>query len=183
MKKYLITSPEFYTDKPEIFRRKLNEQILKHKPDYILYRDKKTTHYKEMAKIFIDVAKQHQEIRVFLHTDINLASKLNAYGVHLPSTAFEKINQAKDLGLKVIISTHTHEEVSKAESLGADYVTYSPIFVSPNKGKPKGIDDLKTLLNKTKIKVFALGGIVKKEEVTKVEKTSAYGFASIRYFQ
>ena len=35
MKKYLITSPEFYTDTPTIFAQKLNEQIKKHKPDFI----------------------------------------------------------------------------------------------------------------------------------------------------
>jgi len=182
MKKYLITSPEFYTDTPAVFRQKLNEQIRKHKPDYILYRDKQTLHYKEMAKVFLDTASHYKEIKAFLHTDIKLASELNAYGVHLPSTAFDEIKEAKALGLKVIISTHTKEEVLNAESLGAEYVTYSPIFTTPNKGKPKGTDALKTLLDQTEIKVFALGGIVKQKELDAVEKTGIYGFASIRYF-
>ena len=182
MKKYLITSPEFYTDTPAIFTQKLNEQISKHKPDYILYRDKQTSRYKEMAKVFLDVASQYENIRAFLHTDVKLASQLNAYGIHLPSTAFDEIKEAKALDLKVIISTHTLQEVLNAESLGADYVTYSPIFVTPNKGKPKGVDALKVLLTKTQIKVFALGGIVKQKEVGLVEKSGVYGFASIRYF-
>jgi thiamine-phosphate pyrophosphorylase len=182
MQKYLITSPEFYTDSPAIFQIKLNEQILKHKPDYILYRDKQTVRYKEVAKVFLNVASQYKNIRAFLHTDVKLASALNAYGVHLPSTAFDKIKEAKALGLKVIISTHTQEELVNAERLGADYVTYSPIFVTPNKGEPKGVEDLKTLLTQTQIKVFALGGIVKQKEVESVEKTTVYGFASIRYF-
>ena len=117
-----------------------------------------------------------------MHTDVKLAIKLNAYGIHLPSTAFDRIKEAKASGLKVIISTHTKEEVLNAESLGADCVTYSPIFATPNKGEPKGVDDLRTLLTQTQIKVFALGGIVTQEEVDVVEKTSVYGFASIRYF-
>lgn len=182
MKKYLITSPKFYTDTPAVFGIKLHEQIVKHKPDFILYRDKKTVHYKEIAKVFLYVASQYKEIKAFLHTDVKLAAELNAYGVHLPSTAFDEIKKAKDLGLKVIMSTHTKEEVLHAESLGADYVTYSPIFATLNKGEPKGVDDLKNLLTKTQVKVFALGGIVKQKEVESVEKSGVYGFASIRYF-
>lgn len=66
--------------------------------------------------------------------------------------------------------------------MGADYVTYSPIFVSPNKGKPKGVEDLQKLLEKTEIKVFALGGIVSHEQIDLVEESGVYGFASIRHF-
>ena len=29
------------------------------------------------------------------------------------------------------------------EKFGADYATFSPIFLTPNKGKPKGIKELK----------------------------------------
>jgi len=182
MKKYLITSPEFYTDTPAIFTQKLHKQIRKHKPDYVLYRDKQTSRYKGMAKVFLDVALKYKNIKAFLHTDVELAAQLNAYGIHLPSTAFDKIKEAKDLGLKVIISTHTKEEVLNAESLGAEYVTYSPIFATPNKGKPKGVDDLKALLSQTQIKVFALGGIVEQKELDLIAKSGVYGFASIRYF-
>ena len=82
----------------------------------------------------------------------------------------------------MIISTHTHEEVLKAQKLGADAVTYSPIFASPGKGEPKGIEDLKELLKKCNIKVFALGGIVESSHIKAVEEARAYGFASIRFF-
>jgi len=90
--------------------------------------------------------------------------------------------KAKNIGLEVIISTHTHQEVLRAQKLGADAVTYSPIFASPNKGAPKGIDALKELLEVCDISVFALGGIVDKSHVDMIEQTKAYGFASIRYF-
>jgi len=102
--------------------------------------------------------------------------------VHLTSTQFDKIEYAKSLGLEVIVSTHTHDEVLQAQDLGADAVTYSPIFSSPGKGEPKGVEDLKELLNKCSVKVFALGGIVDEKQVSEIEKTQAYGFASIRYF-
>jgi thiamine-phosphate pyrophosphorylase len=130
----------------------------------------------------VKICKQNG-VKPFLHTDVDLAQRLQADGVHLTSTQFEKILHAKELGLEVIISTHTYDEVLKAQSLGADYVTYSPIFTTPDKGEPKGVDDLKVLLNKCTVKVFALGGIVEEQHVETVEKSGVFGFASIRYFE
>ncbi len=182
MKKYLITSREFYTDTPAIFRSILHEQFIKYRPDYALYRDKSNPNYDIQATHFVEVCSQFGNVKSFIHQKPELAKELNASGVHLSSKQFAEIQKAKDLGLEVIISTHTQEEVLKARSLGADAVTYSPIFASPGKGKAKGIDNLKELLSKTDIKVFALGGIVTQEEIKKIEETSSYGFASIRYF-
>ena len=182
MYKYLITSREFYTDTPAVFRNILHTQFVKHMPDYALYRDKSNSNYDIQAAHFVEVCAQFQAIKSFIHRDADLAKELYAVGVHLTSTQFERIEYAKSLGLEVIISTHTHDEVLEAEKLGANAVTYSPIFSSPGKGEPKGIEDLTELLNKCSIKVFALGGIVTEEQVSEVEKTAAYGFASIRYF-
>ncbi len=182
MQKYLITSEEFYGGTPSLFRLKLHSQIKKHKPSYALYRDKTNQNYKELAAVFADVCKEHDGLKCFVHQDAELANRLGVSGVHLTSTQFEEIKEAKEMGLLVIISTHTKEEVLRAEELGADAVTYSPVFESPGKGEPKGEQDLKELLDICKIKVFALGGIVTKEHIKMIEQSKAYGFASIRYF-
>lgn len=182
LKKYLITSDEFYTSSPDTFRKTLQEQISKHLPQYALYRDKSNPNYKILAKHFIDICREYGDVKAFLHGDYRLASELGATGVHLTSLQFDNIVMAKKLGLDVIVSTHTIEEVLKAHTLGADYVTYSPIFTTPNKGEPKGIKNLENLLDKTEIKVFALGGIVDQKQIEAISKTSVYGFASIRYF-
>ena len=182
MNKYLITSRDFYTDTPAVFRNILHKQFVKYLPEYALYRDKSNPNYAIQAEHFVEVCNQFENIKSFIHRDADLAKELNAVGVHLTSTQFDKIEYAKSLGLEVIVSTHTHEEVLNAEKLGADSVTYSPVFVSPGKGEPKGIDDLKELLNKCSVKVFALGGIVEEEQVKQIKETRAYGFASIRYF-
>lgn len=182
LKKYLITSRVFYTDTPAVFRNVLHEQFKKHMPDYALYRDKSNPNYGIQAAHFVEVCSQFQGIKSFIHRDADMAKELNAVGVHLTSMQFDKIEYAKSLGLEVIISTHTHDEVFKAQKLGVDAVTYSPIFSSPGKGEPKGVDDLQKLLSKCQVNVFALGGIVKNEQVKELEKTNAYGFASIRYF-
>ena len=182
MNSYLITSREFYTDTPAIFRNILHEQFREHLPTYALYRDKSNPNYDIQAAHFVEVCSQFENIKSFIHQDAKLAKALNATGVHLTSNQFDKIAQAKELGLEVIISTHTQEEVLKAKSLGADAVTYSPIFVSPGKGEPKGIDDLKRLLSQCDINIFALGGIITEEQIQEVQDANAYGFASIRYF-
>ncbi|MCK9491701.1 MAG: thiamine phosphate synthase [Sulfurimonas sp.] len=182
MKKYLITSIEFYTDTPAIFRTILHEQFVKHLPDLALYRDKTNPNYEIQAAHFVEVCGQFENIKSFIHRDPKLAKKLGATGVHLTSTQNEEIEFAKELGLEVIISTHTIEEILDAQKKGADMVTYSPIFASPNKGEPKGIEVLKKLLDLCKIKVFALGGIVSQKQIDLIKETKAYGFASIRYF-
>ena len=182
LQKYLITSREFYTDTPAVFRCILHEQFVKHLPSYALYRDKSNPNYHIQAQHFLEVCAQFEDIKAFIHSDVQLAFKLHAHGVHLTSTQFDEISKAKELGLKVIISTHKKEEVLKAQTLGADYVTYSPIFSTPNKGEPKGIEDLKEVLNLTDIKIFALGGIVEDTQIKSIAKTDSFGFASIRYF-
>ena len=182
MTKYLITSREFYTDTPAVFRKIFHEQCVKHMPDFALYRDKSNPNYAVQAEHFVEVCAQMQGLKSFIHSDVDLARELNATGVHLTSKEFDKIEYATSLNLDVIISTHTHEEVLKAQKLGANAVTYSPIFTTPGKGEPKGIEDLKALLEKVEIDVFALGGIVNEEQVNAVSATTAFGFASIRYF-
>jgi len=182
LQKYLITSREFYTDTPAVFRKILHEQFVKHLPSYALYRDKSNPNYASQAEHFIEVCAQFEGIKAMIHSDVDLAFRSHAYGVHLTSQQFDEIQKAKELGLAVIISTHSKEEVQKAQSLGADYVTYSPIFSTPNKGEPKGVEDLKELLKTVDIKVFALGGIVEEAQINAISKTSVFGFASIRYF-
>jgi thiamine-phosphate pyrophosphorylase len=151
-------------------------------PDFVVFRDKQTSHYPLLAQTFVQTCGAYKIPKILLHSDYVLAFKLGANGVHLTSTQFDAIKKAKALGLYVIISTHTHEEAVKASQLGADAITYSPIYASPNKGEPKGLEDLKEIVDKIRVPIFALGGIVTQEHVDAVDKCGAYGFASIRYF-
>ena len=173
MKKYLITSK---------VGDLLHAQLSTHKPDFALYRDKTNPNYETEAKNFIDICSKFQDIKPLIHQNIELAKQLKSYGVHLTSKQFDKIKEAKDAGLKVIVSTHSLEEIENAYKLQADFVTYSPIFASPNKGKPKGIDDLTKTVKQTNMKIFALGGIIDDAHIEKIKQSKAYGFASIRYF-
>ncbi|MGZ5208896.1 MAG: thiamine phosphate synthase [Sulfuricurvum sp.] len=181
-KTYLITDPSFYGNTPDLLESSLNAVFSERPPDFAVFRDKQTVNYSTLAQRFVTVCRDYNIQKVLLHGDYTLANALKADGVHLTSTQFDAIKEAKDLGLFVIISTHTHEEALKAQELGADAITYSPIFVSPNKGEPKGLEDLKEIVDKIRVPIFALGGIVTQEHVNAVEECAVYGFASIRYF-
>ena len=176
---YAITDPStlnFNTLKTDIER-------FSKKAEMIVYRDKSNDDYAKYAREFILEAKKHAFQKILLHTDYNLAKQLGADGVHLKSTQFSEIKNAKALGLFVVISTHSLDEALEAQKLGADMVTFSPIFATPNKGEPKGIEELKKVVSALSIGLIALGGIVSNEQIDLCKEAGVNGFASIRYFK
>ena len=182
MKKYLITDPAYYTQEASSFAQNLRQALSKHQPEYALYRDKQNPHAALLANTFIATSKEFVGVKSFLHSDVALAQLLGADGVHLTYRDREHIKEAKQKGLEVIVSTHTFQEALDVEALGADAITYSPIYETPNKGEPKGVNALKELVEKVACKVFALGGILTQKQINELEETHVYGFASIRYF-
>ncbi len=173
---YAITDPttlDFDTLKKDLVN-------FRAKASMIAYRDKQALEYASNAKQFLKYA--HGFERVLLHGDYVLAAKLGADGVHLKSTQFADIQKAKELGLFVVMSTHTLEEAKKAERLAADMLTYSPVFDTPNKGEAVGLEALKKVVESVDIPVLALGGMVTQAQIDACTAVGAEGFASIRYF-
>jgi len=169
MIKYLITDPSY---EYESFGD----------ADFVCFRDKECDNFEERAKKFIAKAKGEGIKEIYLSQHYLIAKKLGATGVHLTSSQFVFVPEAKRRGLKVIISTHTEAEIEEAIRKKVDYITYSPIFDTPNKGEAKGIEDLKTMVKRYNIPIIALGGIITKEHIKKVKDCGVVGFASIRYF-
>ncbi|MBN2721351.1 MAG: thiamine phosphate synthase [Campylobacterales bacterium] len=153
------------------------------KASMILYRDKSNPNYSINAKLFLAKARKYSFDKILLHGDIELAIALKADGVHLRSDQFAFIAVAKENKLFVVVSTHSLQEAKLAQDLGADMVTISPVFSSPNKGKPIGLNILKEVCDNLKIPVIALGGITSQEEIDAIMEQGAAGFASIRYFK
>lgn len=182
IKQYLITDPAFYTSTPTEVVQKLLHVKAKHQPDYICLRDKQTSDYTSLAKVVAKASLEDKKTKLYLHTDFKLAYELGCAGVHLPSNALHVIENAKALGLEVIVSTHTLEEALEAEKRGADAITFSPIFATPNKGTPLGLEKLKEINDRIRVKCFALGGIINTDQVKACEGVGVYGFASIRFF-
>lgn len=179
---YLITDPSYYGNSLEVFRSRLTEVFIRRKPDMALYRDKKNSEYAVFAKLFIELCGSFN-VKSILHNDVLAANQLHPFGIHFSSNQLCSIGlQNKDL--YTIFSAHSEIEIENAIKLGLKAVTFSPIFSTPNKGKPKGMDRLKTVTNRysEKIDIIALGGIINEVEISQVKTTKAKGFASIRYF-
>ena len=182
IKHYLITDPLFYTSDPVKVVQKLLHVKTKYQPDYICLRDKQTADYTALANAVAKAGIQDERTKLYLHTDFKLAYELGCAGVHLPSNALHVIDEAKALGLEVIASTHTLLDIEEAQKKGTDAITFSPIFATPNKGEPLGLEKLKEINDRIRVKCFALGGIINMEQVRACEEVGVYGFASIRFF-
>ena len=182
IKRYLITDPSFYGSDAISCAHRLLDVLQRHQVDFICLRDKAQKDYRTFVSHVLQRLPQDLHVKILLHGDYEQAYALGLYGVHLPSNAFDKIKKAKALGLFVVVSTHQMHEALHAEKEGADAVTYSPIFESPGKGVPVGLEKLKEINDRISIKCFALGGIVTSKHVEACEALNVYGFASIRFF-
>lgn len=183
MKQYLITDPKYYSNNPLLFKKNLLRALKNHHIEMACFRDKESLNYEELAKVFVETCKENNIETILLNERIELAKKLGASGVHLTSQQFKQIPNAKKMDLYTVISCHSYEDIEKAQKLFVNAVTYSPIFPTPNKGEPKGIEKLKHAVNLYEdINIIALGGIISNKHIQQLKDTKAYAFASIRYF-
>ena len=123
------------------------------------------------------------ETKILVNDRADIAVAANADGVHLTSRSLSAQVIRKTFPQKFIIgaSTHSIEEAQAAKNHGADFVTFSPIFFTPEKGEPKGLKALREVCEKLKsFPVIALGGI-DKTNFKQVLENGASGFAAIRF--
>ena len=184
---YFITDPILGAT-PKQFQQNLTKILQTHKIDLISFRDKISTnlhHKEEYAKITLQLSKEFDIKKILINQDIELGLKLGFDGIHLTSSQFNQISYAKQQFSFVSISTHTPHEIELAKKSKANLVTYSPIFYKQNKGKPKGIQQLKQMVQQYQYDDFyiiGLGGIITQQHIEQIKQTNAKGFASIRYF-
>lgn len=117
--------------------------------------------------------------------DVALAA--GASGLHLPSgsIAANRWRVLAPPGFLIGASCHTIEEVREAESTGADYVVFGPVFAPLSKSStlaPRGLEGLVAAAGAVRIPVLALGGITGKNTQSCVDAGAA-GVAGISMFQ
>jgi thiamine-phosphate pyrophosphorylase len=112
--------------------------------------------------------------KILLNSRADVAVATGADGVHLPSDAPRQTIP----GLLISRSCHNLAEVKGAH---ADIVTFGPVFATPGKGEPVGLDALAAACKMGK-PVFALGG-VKWDNAEACLRVGATGIAGIRLFQ
>jgi thiamine-phosphate pyrophosphorylase len=98
------------------------------------------------------------------------------HGLHFP----ESIAIARPVpGAIIGASTHSRDSVQRAESAGADFITFGPVFDTPAKrryGAPLGPDRLADVVAAVDIPVFAIGGVTP-ARVPACLDAGAYGVA------
>jgi thiamine-phosphate pyrophosphorylase len=141
------------------------------------------------ARLIFELARKASKItrntntKLLINDRADIALAANADGVHLTSRSLSCHTIRRNFSQDFIIgvSTHTIEEAEKAERQGADFVTFSPIFSTPNKSDPQGVEILREVCEKLKpFPVVALGGI-DTGNFRVVLKAGASGFAAIRF--
>jgi len=148
--------------------------------DFIQIREKDIT-ARELFEFTLAVLEvRDNEVRVPLPAKILVNSRADvalatgADGVHLPADAPRQTLP----GLMVVRSCHTLDEI---RATTADFVTFGPIFDSPGKGNPMGLEALGAACRLGK-PVFALGGI-DWDNAAECMHAGAEGIAGIRLFQ
>ncbi|MCX6604398.1 MAG: thiamine phosphate synthase [Acidobacteria bacterium] len=129
-------------------------------------------------------AAPHKKVLINSRLDVALAA--GAHGLHLPPhspapSAFRRITPP---GFLIGVSCHTLEELRQAESEGADYVFFSPIFQpfsKPGYHPGLGLAALRQACSATTIPLFALGGITA-ENALDCGAAGAGGVAGISLF-
>jgi thiamine-phosphate pyrophosphorylase len=121
-------------------------------------------------------------VRVFVNDRADIAAAAGADGVHLTATSLP-VTTVKSIfgGLFIAVSTHSVEELQAAKSAGADFAVFGPIFETPGKRLPVGLDALRVALGAVGgFPIVGLGGIDRSnmEDVL----AAADGIAAIRLF-
>ncbi len=113
----------------------------------------------------------------------DLASAVDADGVHLGQTDLPPVEARALLGPDKIIgvSTHTPHQVKEAAAGGPDYLGFGPLFATGTKREHEavvGIEGLRAVRPLTVLPLFAIGGITL-DTAGQVQQAGADGVAVI----
>lgn len=122
-------------------------------------------------------------VPLILNDRVDLVLALNLDGVHLRANSLpvSAVRQLIGPDRLIGISTHSVEEVQRANHDGADYIIFGPIFDTPSKrsfGSPLGLNVLADVCRDSVVPIFAIGGITR-ERVRDVRRAGAHGVAVI----
>jgi len=143
--------------------------------------------------------------KLFINDRVDVALAVGADGVHLgqqslPPDVVRRLTEGRrppdgltgdrasprppinaELPLLIGVSTHNLREARRAQDLGADFITFGPLFFTPSKapyGNPVGLEALKEVRRSISIPILGLGGI-KRDLIRKVLLAGADGISVI----
>jgi len=135
-----------------------------------------------LARELRELTRRHGA-RLLINDRIDIALAVEADGIHLGGHSLPVAIARKLLGPQRLIGVSTHHltEIQRAAELGADFVTFGPVYATPSKaafGPPQGLEALATACLASRLPVFALGGITP-QRVAEVHTAGAFGVALI----
>jgi 8-oxo-dGTP diphosphatase len=133
----------------------------------------------EFAAAVIALARPHGA-RVLINSDIELASRLGADGVHLAAAQLVLLERRPALGW-CAASCHSAAELARAVHLGADFAVLGPVQATPSHpdSLPLGWESFAALARGASLPVFALGGM-KRDDLETAWRNGAQGIAMVR---
>jgi thiamine-phosphate pyrophosphorylase len=151
--------------------------------EYIQIREKDLTARQlfELTARAVDIATGSRS-SILVNDRADIAVATGAAGVHLRarSVAPERLRKALPRLPVIGVSCHSIEEIGAAQS--ADLIVFGPVFNTPGKGPPRGLDELAKAAASSRIPVLALGG-VNQNNFAACIASGAAGIAAIRMFQ
>ena len=156
------------------------------KESAFLLRSYKAKGRKKIAKQLLKFCKM-KKLKLLIASDIKLAEDINAHGVHFPEYMIKKKNIinwviVKNIKLRknwiITTAVHSLQGIKNAEFFDIDAALLSPVFSSkshPNK-KNLGINKFSKIVKKTKLPIYALGGINIKN-IKSLLRTDIIGYA------
>jgi thiamine-phosphate pyrophosphorylase len=184
---YLITEGAATVENFPVQKRRILEIIhfaVKVNTSLIQIREKLLT-----AKLVFELTREAAQItkntntKLLVNDRADIAFAADADGVHLTENSLSAGIIRRNFGNNFVIgvSAHTIETAESAKRETADFVTFSPVFDTPHKGKPQGLEKLREVCEKLKpFLIIALGGI-DETNYRQVLENGASGFAAIRF--
>jgi thiamine-phosphate pyrophosphorylase len=162
--------------------------------EYIQLREKdlESRALEELAmKAMAALGGSRTQLLINSRTDVALAC--GAHGVHLPANdiaasevrgIFARAGKREPV---VGVSTHSADEVASAESHGASFAVFGPVFEKSGSANFEGLEQLRRICHRTEaaqppMPVWALGGVTL-ENAQHCAAGGATGIAAIRLFQ
>ena len=130
----------------------------------------------------VQLANQYHA-KLFINDYWQLAIRYHAYGVHLgqEDLTSANVNNIRQAGLRLGISTHCYYEVARAHTYKPSYIACGPIFPTTSKTMsfaPQGIENLQRWRRTLSYPLVAIGGI-NHEKLADVIATKVDGIAMI----
>ena len=136
------------------------------------------------GKLLFDLAKEvvgvleNTRALVLINDRADVAVAAGADGVHLPEASMSPSIVRRAFGNDLVIGVSTHSVAAAIETSesGANYLFFGPVFATPGKNNPVGLDALREVRKSVgSFPVIALGGV----DDTNAEQVFATGIAGI----